>query len=45
MPFVHWKGEDPFKKDGLPVGTEQFWIGVRRAVKKSSRKCGIALSW
>ena len=28
MPFVNWKEEAPFKKDGLPVDTEQFWIGV-----------------
>jgi hypothetical protein len=27
MSFVNWKEEAPFK-DGLPVGTEQFWIGV-----------------
>ena len=27
-PFVDWKEETPFKKDGLPVDTEQFWIGV-----------------
>jgi len=26
--FVDWKEEAPFKKDGLPVDTEQFWIGV-----------------
>jgi hypothetical protein len=28
LPFVDWKEEAPFKKDGLPVDTEQFWIGV-----------------
>jgi hypothetical protein len=28
MPFVNWKEEAPFKKDGLSVDTEQFWIGV-----------------
>ena len=28
MPFVDWKEEAPFKEDGLPVDTEQFWIGV-----------------
>jgi len=28
MSFVDWKEEAPFKKDGHPVGTEQFWIGV-----------------
>jgi hypothetical protein len=28
MPFVYWKEEAPFKKDGFPVNTEQFWIGV-----------------
>jgi hypothetical protein len=28
MPFVDWKEEAPFKKDGFPVDTEQFWIGV-----------------
>jgi len=28
IPFVDWKEETPFKKDGLPVDTEQFWIGV-----------------
>jgi len=28
MPFVDWKEEAPTKKNGLPVDTEQFWIGV-----------------
>jgi hypothetical protein len=28
MSFVDWKEEAPFKKDGLPADTEQFWIGV-----------------
>jgi hypothetical protein len=28
MPYVDWKEEAPFKKDGFPVDTEQFWIGV-----------------
>jgi hypothetical protein len=28
MHFVDWKEEAPFKKDGLPVSTEQLWIGV-----------------
>jgi hypothetical protein len=28
MPFVDWKEEAPFKKDGFPVDTEQFWICV-----------------
>jgi len=28
MPFVDWKEEAPLKKDGLPVDTEKFWIGV-----------------
>jgi hypothetical protein len=28
MSFVNWKEEAPLKKDGLPVDTEQFWIGV-----------------
>ena len=28
MPFVDWKEEAPFKKDGLLVDTKQFWIGV-----------------
>jgi hypothetical protein len=28
MPFVDWKEVAPFKKDGFPVGTERFWIGV-----------------
>ena len=28
LPFVDWKEEAPFKKDGFPVDTEQFWIGV-----------------
>jgi phosphoribulokinase len=28
MPFVDWKEEAPFKKNGLPVDTEQFLIGV-----------------
>ena len=28
MPFVDWKVEAPFKKDGFPVDTEEFWIGV-----------------
>jgi hypothetical protein len=28
MPFVDWKEVVPFKKDGFPVDTEQFWIGV-----------------
>jgi hypothetical protein len=28
MPFDDWEEEAPFKKDGLPIGTEQFWIGV-----------------
>jgi hypothetical protein len=28
MPFVDWQEESPFKKDGFPVDTEQFWIGV-----------------
>jgi hypothetical protein len=28
MPFVDWKQKAPFKKDGLPVDTEHFWIGV-----------------
>jgi hypothetical protein len=28
MPFVDWKEEAPFKKDGPPVDTERFWIGV-----------------
>jgi hypothetical protein len=25
---VDWKEEAPFKKDGFPVDTEQFWNGV-----------------
>ena len=28
MLFVDWKEEAPFKKDGLPTDTEQFWVGV-----------------
>ena len=28
MPFVNQKEDAPFKKDGRPVNTEQFWIGV-----------------
>src|SRR5215469_1449973 len=28
LPFVDWKEEAPFKKDGFSVDTEQFWIGV-----------------
>jgi hypothetical protein len=28
MPFVNWKEVAPIKKDGFPVDTEQFWIGV-----------------
>ena len=28
LPFVDWKEEALFKKDGFPVDTEQFWIGV-----------------
>jgi len=28
MPFVDWKEEAPFKKNGLPLDTEEFWIGV-----------------
>ena len=28
MPFVDWKEAAPFKKNGLPVDTEQFWIGL-----------------
>jgi hypothetical protein len=24
IPFVYWKEEAPFKKDGLPLDTEQF---------------------
>ena len=28
MPFVDWREEAPFKKDGISVDTEQFWIGV-----------------
>ena len=28
MPFVKWKEEAPFKKDGFPLDTEEFWIGV-----------------
>jgi hypothetical protein len=28
MLFVNWKEEAPFKKDGLPVDTEEFQIGV-----------------
>jgi hypothetical protein len=28
MPFVDLKEEAPFKKDGFPVDTEQFMIGV-----------------
>jgi len=28
MSFVNWKKEAPFKKNGLPVDTEEFWIGV-----------------
>jgi len=28
MPFVDWKEEAPFNKDGFPVDTEQFWIFV-----------------
>ena len=28
MLFVNWKEESPFKKDGFPTDTEQFWIGV-----------------
>jgi len=28
VPFVDLKEEVPFKKDGLPLDTEQFWIGV-----------------
>ena len=28
IPFLDWKEEAPFKKDGFPVDTEQFWIGV-----------------
>jgi hypothetical protein len=33
---VSWKEEAPFKKDGLPVDTEEFWIGVlqRKAFKE-----------
>jgi hypothetical protein len=37
MSFVDWKEEAPFKKDGFPVDTEQFWIGVlqHKAFKSS----------
>jgi hypothetical protein len=28
VPFVDLKEAAPFKKDGLPLDTEQFWIGV-----------------
>jgi len=28
MPFVEWKEEAPLRKDGFPVDTEQFWIGI-----------------
>jgi hypothetical protein len=28
MPFVDWQEEALFKKDGLPVNTKQFCIGV-----------------
>jgi hypothetical protein len=28
LPVVDWKEEASFKKDGFPVDTEQFWIGV-----------------
>jgi hypothetical protein len=28
MRFVDWKEEAPFKKDGFPVDTEQFLVGV-----------------
>jgi hypothetical protein len=36
MPFVGWKEEAPFNKDGFPENTEQFWIGVlqHKAFKK-----------
>jgi hypothetical protein len=36
MPFVDWKEEAPFKKDGFLVDTGQFWIGVlqHKAFKK-----------
>jgi hypothetical protein len=36
MPFVDWKEEAPFKKDGFPVESEQFWISVlqHQAFKK-----------
>jgi hypothetical protein len=27
MPFIDWK-KVPFKKDGFPINTEQFWICV-----------------
>jgi len=26
MPFFEWKEEAAFKKNGLPVDTEEFWI-------------------
>jgi len=28
MPFGDWKEDSPFKKDGFPVDTEEFWIFV-----------------
>ena len=28
MPFVDWKEKAQFKKNGPPVDTEKFWIGV-----------------
>ena len=40
MPFVDWKEEAPLKKDGPPVDTEQFWIGVlQHKAFKSSPLC------
>jgi hypothetical protein len=42
MPFVDWKEEAPFKKDGFPVDTEQFWIGVLQ--HKAFKELAIFLS-
>jgi hypothetical protein len=28
MSYADWKSATPFKKDGYPVDTEQFWNGV-----------------
>ena len=30
MSLVDWKEEAPFKINGLPVDTEQFWVDVRQ---------------